>query len=149
MCGLPRWGSFHDPLLVVRRLDFVADNAAFVPALHLSRIGVGLVVVVLVDAAIARAVVLAATMKAAGVWNWYPTGLARWLPGRDAAERSLRIRHTVGTAAVLSDNDSTGLQHSRRACQQARRIRDRQPEDDPGLAAWWMSVHRRAGLDFA
>jgi hypothetical protein len=78
MCGLPRWGTFHDPLLVVGRLDFVADNAAFVPALHLSRIGVGLVVVVLVDAAMARAVVLAATMKAAGVWNWYPTG---WLAG--------------------------------------------------------------------
>jgi uncharacterized membrane protein YdfJ with MMPL/SSD domain len=41
--------------------------------------GVGLAVAILIDATIVRAVLLPATMKLLGDWNWYlPRGLARW-----------------------------------------------------------------------
>jgi uncharacterized membrane protein YdfJ with MMPL/SSD domain len=53
--------------------------------------GVGLAVAVLIDATIVRAVLLPATMKLLGEWNWYlPRGLS-WLPrasGEPAAQRA-------------------------------------------------------------
>jgi RND superfamily putative drug exporter len=43
------------------------------------QMGVGLAVAILIDATIVRAVLLPATMKLLGDWNWYlPRGLARW-----------------------------------------------------------------------
>jgi uncharacterized membrane protein YdfJ with MMPL/SSD domain len=42
--------------------------------------GVGLAAAILIDATIVRAVLLPATMKLLGDWNWYlPRGLS-WLP---------------------------------------------------------------------
>jgi uncharacterized membrane protein YdfJ with MMPL/SSD domain len=42
--------------------------------------GVGLAVAVFIDATVVRAVLLPATMKLLGDWNWYlPRGL-QWLP---------------------------------------------------------------------
>jgi RND superfamily putative drug exporter len=49
-------------------------------AIEFKQMGVGLAVAVLIDATIVRAVLLPATMKLLGDWNWYlPRGL-RWLP---------------------------------------------------------------------
>ena len=46
----------------------------------MKQLGVGLAVAILIDATIVRAVLLPATMKLLGRWNWYlPTGL-HWLP---------------------------------------------------------------------
>jgi RND superfamily putative drug exporter len=42
--------------------------------------GVGLAVAVLLDATIVRAVLLPATMKLLGDWNWYLPGWLEWLP---------------------------------------------------------------------
>jgi uncharacterized membrane protein YdfJ with MMPL/SSD domain len=42
--------------------------------------GVGLAVAVLLDATIVRAVLLPATMKLLGDWNWYLPGWLQWLP---------------------------------------------------------------------
>jgi uncharacterized membrane protein YdfJ with MMPL/SSD domain len=42
--------------------------------------GVGLAVAVLIDATIIRAVLLPATMKVLGDWNWYLPRWLEWLP---------------------------------------------------------------------
>jgi uncharacterized membrane protein YdfJ with MMPL/SSD domain len=48
--------------------------------------GVGLAVAILIDATIVRAVLLPATMKLLGEWNWYLPRWLEWLPrlGRQA-----------------------------------------------------------------
>ncbi|HEY0343086.1 MAG TPA: MMPL family transporter, partial [Solirubrobacteraceae bacterium] len=60
-------------------------------AIEFKQMGVGLAVAVLIDATIVRAVLLPATMKLLGDWNWYlPRGLS-WLPrarGEAAAQRA-------------------------------------------------------------
>ena len=49
----------------------------------LKEAGVGLAVAVLIDATIVRAVLLPASMKLLGDWNWYlPNSLHRWAHGR-------------------------------------------------------------------
>jgi RND superfamily putative drug exporter len=53
---------------------------ATLSAIEFKQMGVGLAVAVLLDATLVRAVLLPATMKLLGDWNWYlPRGLA-WLP---------------------------------------------------------------------
>jgi uncharacterized membrane protein YdfJ with MMPL/SSD domain len=42
--------------------------------------GVGLAVAILIDATIVRAVLLPATMKLLGEWNWYLPSWLEWLP---------------------------------------------------------------------
>ena len=49
-------------------------------AIEFKQMGVGLAVAVLVDATIVRAVLLPATMKLLGDWNWYLPHRLRWLP---------------------------------------------------------------------
>ncbi len=59
-------------------------------AIEFKQMGVGLAAAILIDATIVRAVLLPATMKLLGDWNWYlPRGLA-WLPrtGAVAAQRA-------------------------------------------------------------
>jgi putative drug exporter of the RND superfamily len=46
----------------------------------LKQFGVGLAVAVLIDATIIRAVLLPASMKLLGGWNWYLPGWLEWLP---------------------------------------------------------------------
>jgi RND superfamily putative drug exporter len=47
---------------------------------ELKQFGVGLAVAVLIDATIVRAVLLPATMKMLGEWNWYLPRRLGWLP---------------------------------------------------------------------
>ena len=57
--------------------------------MFLKQFGVGLAIAVLVDATIVRAVLLPASMKLLGTWNWYLPGWLEWLPRlghRDPAE---------------------------------------------------------------
>jgi uncharacterized membrane protein YdfJ with MMPL/SSD domain len=42
--------------------------------------GIGLAAAVLIDATIVRAVLLPATMKLLGDWNWYLPRRLQWLP---------------------------------------------------------------------
>ena len=44
------------------------------------QIGVGLAAAILIDATIVRAVLLPATMKLLGDWNWYLPTWLEWLP---------------------------------------------------------------------
>ena len=49
-------------------------------ALDFKQMGVGLAFAVLIDATIIRAVLLPATMKLLGDWNWYLPKPLQWLP---------------------------------------------------------------------
>jgi RND superfamily putative drug exporter len=53
---------------------------ATLSALDFKQMGVGLSVAILIDATIVRAVLLPATMKLLGDWNWYLPQRLRWLP---------------------------------------------------------------------
>jgi uncharacterized membrane protein YdfJ with MMPL/SSD domain len=53
----------------------------------LKQFGVGLAAAVLIDATIVRAVLLPATMKLLGDWNWYLPKWLEWLPHLEHAER--------------------------------------------------------------
>jgi uncharacterized membrane protein YdfJ with MMPL/SSD domain len=46
--------------------------------------GVGLAAAILIDATIVRAVLLPASMKLLGDWNWYLPSWLEWLPRRDS-----------------------------------------------------------------
>jgi uncharacterized membrane protein YdfJ with MMPL/SSD domain len=54
--------------------------------LSIKQMGFGLAVAVLIDATIVRAVLLPATMKLLGEWNWYLPRWLRWLPSLAAEE---------------------------------------------------------------
>ena len=46
----------------------------------MKEVGVGLAAAVLIDATVVRAVLLPATMKLLGKWNWYLPAWLEWLP---------------------------------------------------------------------
>ena len=50
--------------------------------------GIGLAAAVLIDATIVRAVLLPATMKLLGDWNWYLPKWLDWLPRLEHETRS-------------------------------------------------------------
>ena len=59
--------------------------------LMFKQFGVGLAAAILIDATIVRAVLLPATMKLLGEWNWYLPRWLEWLPsleGREPAQSS-------------------------------------------------------------
>ncbi len=57
---------------------------AWLPTLDIKQMGIGLAVAVLLDATVIRGILLPATMRMLGDWNWYlPSGLS-WLPRRSA-----------------------------------------------------------------
>jgi RND superfamily putative drug exporter len=53
---------------------------ATLPIIDMKEMGVGLAVAVLIDATIVRVVLLPATMKLLGDWNWYLPSWLNWLP---------------------------------------------------------------------
>jgi uncharacterized membrane protein YdfJ with MMPL/SSD domain len=65
---------------------------ATLSALDFKQMGVGLAVAILIDATIVRAVLLPATMKLLGDWNWYLPKRLHWLPkiSHDAAPEPSR-----------------------------------------------------------
>jgi RND superfamily putative drug exporter len=59
---------------------------ATLPILDMKEMGIGLAVAVLVDATIVRGVLLPATMKLLGDWNWYLPNWLGWLPKLERGE---------------------------------------------------------------
>jgi uncharacterized membrane protein YdfJ with MMPL/SSD domain len=59
---------------------------ATLPILDMKEMGIGLAAAVLIDATIVRAVLLPATMKLLGDWNWYLPRWLGWLPRLEHAE---------------------------------------------------------------
>jgi uncharacterized membrane protein YdfJ with MMPL/SSD domain len=78
----------------------VAVFAIFVSlrTLDIKQMGFGLAAAILIDATVVRAVLLPATMKLLGDWNWYLPRWLEWLPRLDAA-RERRERAPEGTPA--------------------------------------------------
>jgi uncharacterized membrane protein YdfJ with MMPL/SSD domain len=60
------------------------------PILDMKEMGIGLAAAVLIDATIVRAVLLPATMKLLGDWNWYLPNWLDWLPKLDRGQRISR-----------------------------------------------------------
>ena len=65
---------------------FVFAVFATLSMLFFKQFGVGLAVAVLLDATIVRAVLLPASMKLLGDWNWYLPSWLEWLPRLDESE---------------------------------------------------------------
>jgi RND superfamily putative drug exporter len=61
---------------------------ALMPIVDMKEMGIGLAAAILIDATIVRAVLLPATMKLLGRWNWYLPAWLEWLP-RLEQERGL------------------------------------------------------------
>jgi uncharacterized membrane protein YdfJ with MMPL/SSD domain len=61
---------------------------ATLPILDMKEMGIGLAAAVLIDATIVRAVLLPATMKLLGDWNWYLPTWLDWLPKLEHGERA-------------------------------------------------------------
>jgi RND superfamily putative drug exporter len=57
---------------------------ATLPIIDMKEMGIGLAAAVLIDATIVRAVLLPATMKLLGDWNWYLPSWLGWLPKLEA-----------------------------------------------------------------
>ncbi|MDX6638763.1 MAG: putative drug exporter of the superfamily, partial [Solirubrobacterales bacterium] len=53
---------------------------ATLPILDMKEMGIGLATAVLLDATIVRGVLLPASMKLLGAWNWYLPRWLEWLP---------------------------------------------------------------------
>lgn len=58
---------------------FVFGVFALMPIIDMKEMGIGLAAAVLIDATIVRAVLLPATMKLLGRWNWYLQAWLSWL----------------------------------------------------------------------
>jgi uncharacterized membrane protein YdfJ with MMPL/SSD domain len=64
---------------------------ATLPILDMKEMGIGLATAVLIDATIVRGVLLPASMKLLGRWNWYLPRWLQWLP---------KLEHSSGVAPV-------------------------------------------------
>ena len=69
--------------------------------MFLKEFGVGLAIAVLVDATIIRAVLLPATMKLLGDWNWYLPRWLEWLPTLDHGSSSESAPAVPVTASAV------------------------------------------------
>jgi RND superfamily putative drug exporter len=61
------------------------------PIVDMKQMGIGLAAAILIDETIVRAVLLPATMKLLGRWNWYLPRWREWLP---------RLEHERGPEPV-------------------------------------------------
>ncbi len=77
---------------------FVFGVFALMPIIDMKEMGIGLAAAVLIDATIVRAVLLPATMKLLGEWNWYLPTWLEWLPTLEH-ERSVDADDPGGGAA--------------------------------------------------
>ena len=73
---------------------FVFSIFATLSLIMMKQFGVGLATAVLIDATIVRGVLLPATMKMLGEWNWYLPRWLRWLPQVKARRRRARAPAT-------------------------------------------------------
>ena len=64
------------------------------------QMGVGLSVAILIDATLVRAVLLPATMKLLGKWNWYLPKRLHWLPEFSPRGSSARARSGLAPTAI-------------------------------------------------
>jgi uncharacterized membrane protein YdfJ with MMPL/SSD domain len=68
--------------------------------LMFKQFGVGLAAAILIDATIVRGVLLPATMKLLGEWNWYLPGWLQWLPHVEPEEPATAPEATPAPASA-------------------------------------------------
>jgi RND superfamily putative drug exporter len=71
---------------------------ATLPIIDMKEMGIGLAAAVLIDATIVRAVLLPATMKLLGDWNWYLPRWLEWLPKVEGHGEKIRTDAAPVTA---------------------------------------------------
>jgi RND superfamily putative drug exporter len=69
---------------------------ATLPIIDMKEMGIGLAAAVLIDATIVRGVLLPASMKLLGDWNWYLPNWLHWLPRLEPNE----LKHELAPAAA-------------------------------------------------
>jgi putative drug exporter of the RND superfamily len=77
---------------------FVFSIFGTLSILLLKEFGVGLAVAILIDATIVRAVLLPATMKLLGDWNWYLPSWLEWLPKIGYEDKAPEVPVTTPTS---------------------------------------------------
>jgi len=88
---------------------FVFAIFATLSALDFKMMGVGLAVAVLIDATVIRGILLPASMKLLGDWNWYFPARLEWLP-----EVSLEAATSKPTTATPTPEAGLGIGVERR-----------------------------------
>ena len=79
--GLERSGRIVSSAALI--VGVVAVSFAFADIVLIKALGVGMAIAVALDATIVRALLVPATMRLLGRWNWWiPTGIERWLANR-------------------------------------------------------------------
>lgn len=73
---------------------------ATLPILEMNEMGVGLAAAVLIDATIVRGVLLPATMKLLGDYNWYLPTWLHWLPELDHHTKPVALPDGAAVAAI-------------------------------------------------
>jgi uncharacterized membrane protein YdfJ with MMPL/SSD domain len=68
---------------------------ALMPILDMKEMGIGLAAAVLIDATIVRAVLLPATMRLLGEWNWYLPRWLEWLPRLEHGDSGVPVQAPV------------------------------------------------------
>jgi RND superfamily putative drug exporter len=82
----------------------------------IQQLGLGLAVAVFIDATIIRTVLLPATMRLLGDWNWYLPGFMGWLPhvtievepDGDMGHHG-QVEHPVGPGVPVGGMAATGV----------------------------------------
>ena len=94
--AMPRRASSATPRVTSAAIVMVFVFAIFatLSMMFFKQFGVGLSVAILLDATIVRAVLLPATMKLLGDWNWYLPRWLEWLP---------RLEHERGAAEPVAE----------------------------------------------
>ena len=115
---------------------------ALMPIIDMKEMGIGLAAAILIDATIVRAVLLPATMKLLGAWNWYLPRWLEWLP-RLEHERSVRAR-AAAVGGVRPPNKSAPV--SRAAATTGALLRGPGPTCPGEGARASRGSLRRAGL---
>jgi RND superfamily putative drug exporter len=75
---------------------------ALMPILDMKEMGIGLAAAVLIDATIVRAVLLPASMKLLGDWNWYLPRWLEWLPRLEPLDEALPRERVEAPAVTAS-----------------------------------------------
>jgi RND superfamily putative drug exporter len=79
--GLERSGRIVTSAALI--VVVVAGSFAFADIVLIKAIGLGVAISVALDATVVRALLVPATMRLLGDWNWWlPTRLERWIAGR-------------------------------------------------------------------
>ncbi len=99
--GLERSGRIVTSAALI--VVLVAGSFAFADVVLIKALGLGVAIAVALDATVVRALLVPATMRLLGDWNWWiPRRLARWVESRLPLIEGAAILQVVALMAVLA-----------------------------------------------